>query len=327
MPKSETSTVKAAVEEDDFAFLKQLVAEFETPLDLDPTLDKEKSSDVRKALLERLGIHLEAPSKADLYELDRLTLELASDVEVVAQAPGLYRRYCQERGETIDANDPAMNPPKPEEKEKVKVLRAQMLEILRALHWSYTFGPIREKRRVRLIKESMLVMVVATAIMGALVGILRHVDHRFYAMLVAVVYAGVMGGAVSCAHRLGNIPTTGDALGSIYALKNSHYILFFAPITGAVFAVVTMLLFMGELMTGPLFPSFTRVVSVGSDTGPWTFTHTLLPSSSSGYALLFLWCFIAGFAERFVPDTLNELTKRAAAQKTDAGKEATLRSH
>jgi hypothetical protein len=319
MPESETAVVKVKPEEDDVAFLKQIMAEFETPLDSDPPLDKETSHHARKALLEGLKLNTEIPTKADLYEIDRLTLEMASDVEIVAQAPGLYRRYCEDRGETIDSNDPTMNPPKPEEKDKIKALRGRMLEILRALHWSYTFGPIRERRRVRLIKEAMLVMVAATAIMGALVGILRSVDHRFFAMLVTVVYAGLMGGAVSCARRLGSVPATGDALGSIHALKNSHYVLFFAPLTGAVFAVVTMLMFMGELLTGTLFPSFTKVVSAGSGTGVWTFTHELLPTTSSGYALLFLWCFIAGFAERFIPDTLDSLTKRAAAQKKETG--------
>jgi len=316
MPDMETAQASAALEEDDVAFLRQLIAEFETPLG-----GEEKSRDARKALVEWFETHKGAPTKADLYEFDRFTWNMASDEEIIAQAPGLYRRYCEERGEKLDPNDPAMKPPDPEEKHGILALRARMLEILRDLHWSYTFGPIREKRRVRLIKEAMLVMVVATAITGVLVGTFRHVDHRFFAMLITVVYAGVMGGAVSCARRLGSVSTRDDALGSIYALKNSHYVLFFAPITGAVFAVVTMLLFMGKLLTGVLFPSFAELKNSGPVNGPWAFTHELLPSTSSGYALLFLWCFIAGFAERLIPDTLEQLTKRAATQKTEAGKE------
>ena len=173
----------------------------------------------------------------------------------------------------------------------------------------------------------MLVMISSTVIAAGLVAIFHIMNQPFFAMIVAVVYAGLMGGGVSCAHRLGNVSTTDDALGSISALKNSNYVLIFAPLTGAVFAVVTMLLFMGELMTGPLFPSFIKLTATGPVSGGWSFTQSLLPSSSSGYALLFLWCFIAGFAERFIPDTLDGLTKRAAAQETEGGKEGTPASH
>ena len=322
MPDLETIALSAALEEDDVAFWEQLKAEIETPLD-----GRTESCAAHKAVLERLESHKCAPTKAHLYELDRLTLEIASDDEVRAQAPWLYCRYCRERAEAIDPNDLAMNPPGPNDSGKMIALRARMLEILRTLHWSYTFGPIRERRRKELIKLAMWVTVAATVILGASVVILRSVNQPFFAMLSAVVYAGLMGGAVSCARRLGNVSTTDDALGSIYALKNSRYVLLFAPMTGAVFAVITMLLFMAGLMVGPLFPKFTELTFAGTVSGPWQFTNALLPTTSSGYALLFLWCFIAGFAERFIPDTLDDLTKRAANQKKEAAKEPTPALH
>ena len=324
MPDSDTGFTavasKAMLEEDDLAFLGLLVAEAETPLD-----GGEESRAARKVLLERLEKHKDSLNKADLYEFDRLTLELESNQEVIAHAPGLYRRYCRERGQTIDPHDLANNPPHPgdpNETERMKALRARMLEILRALHWSYTLGPIREKRRVQLIWDAIMVMVAATVIMGGLAAILHGMNQPFFAMLVGVLYAGVMGGAVSCARRLGNVSTTDDALGSITALKNSRYVLIFAPITGAIFAAVAMLLFIGELMSGPLFPSFAKLTTTGPAGGGWPFAHALLPSTSSGYALLFLWCFIAGFAERFIPDTVDSLTRRAVTPTPEAGKEA-----
>lgn len=141
-------------------------------------------------------------------------------------------------------------------------------------------------------------------------------QHPFYAVLATVVYAGIMGGAVSCARRLAAVPTKGDALGSIYALKNSRYVLYFAPLTGAVFAVITMLLFVGGVISGIIFPTFAAGSAGPAAGGSWPFTTFLLPENSKGYALLFLWCFISGFAERFIPDTLDQLTQRAAAKVT-----------
>ncbi len=301
------------LDDHDLAFLDQLKAEAETPLH-EPVQDGAHTR--WHEFLKRYMADRSALTKADLYAVDRLVLEMASPEELRAEAPGLYHRYCDERGESADPADLAMKPTVPgktETAEEIESLRAHLLHILRSLHWSYTFGPIREKRRVRLIKESMWLMVGATVILAAVLIALRQYaggQHAFFAVLATVVYAGVMGGAVSCTRRLGAVPTTGDALGSIYALKNSRYVLYFAPLTGAVFAVITMLLFVGGVIKGIIFPAFTWVQSAAG--GVWAFTNALMPEKSADYALLFLWCFIAGFAERFIPDTLAQLTQRGS---------------
>jgi hypothetical protein len=305
------------LEDCDIAFLEHLQAEAKT------ILGGFNCPEVARKTFENLeALYGDTPSvrKAHLYLCDRALLETVSPAELRAEAPGLYKRYCEEVGEAVDPTDPTMKRPTPgmpEDKAEVDTLRARVLQIVRALHWSYTFGPLREKNRVRLIVEAMVVMIIATGALAATLGILRQLradqGQPFFAVLATVIYVGVMGGVVSCIQRLSQIPTSGDALRSIYELKNSRYVLYFAPLTGAVFAVITMLLFMGQILKGLIFPVFPELTTQVPITGDWSFTRSLLPAGSKDYALLFLWCFIAGFAERFIPDTLTDLTQRATA--------------
>jgi hypothetical protein len=43
-----------------------------------------------------------------------------------------------------------------------------------------------------------------------------------------------------------------------------------------------------------------------------------IPESGKGYALAIVWSFIAGFAERFVPDTIDRLTAQRSAENNEA---------
>jgi hypothetical protein len=317
-------------EDYDVAFLEHLQAEAITESTLDYSKDPESARTKIKEILQKYEKDKSSLTKADLYAIDRLVLAMAPADELRAEAPALYQRYCDERGEVVDPNDPAMKRPvpgQPEDPKELESLRARLRQILRSLHWSYALSPLREKRRVELIVDSMWLMVAATAVLGLCLWWSRASNqgqgHPFFAVLAAVVYAGIMGGAVSCTRRLGDVPTKGDALGSIYALTNSRYVLFFAPLTGAVFAVVTMLLFIGGALSGGAFPNFSPLTATGPVGGEWTFSHSLLPVASKDYALLFLWCFISGFAERFIPDTLTQITQRAgASQAAPPSKEA-----
>lgn len=71
---------------------------------------------------------------------------------------------------------------------------------------------------------------------------------------------------------------------------------------GAIFACILGLTFMGNLLSGTLFPN------------PSVFYRILyIPSA---FAKLIVWSFIAGFSERFVPNVLNNLIKKADTEKT-----------
>jgi hypothetical protein len=175
------------------------------------------------------------------------------------------------------------------------LLLADLQNLLQFIHWNYFFTPIREGIRNSIVRWAAGAMGTFTVIWLLLCWFFVHYEMTFFAMLVTVVYAGIIGGFISSQRRMQMIPSEGDPLSSIYALENGRNVFWFAPLTGAVFAVILMLMFQSGVVQGSIFPKF----------------KSFLPTDESSYALLFLWCFIAGFAERFVPDTLDRLISRA----------------
>jgi len=129
---------------------------------------------------------------------------------------------------------------------------------------------------------------------------------NFESLLITVIYSGVIGGFISSQRRMQMVPSDGDPLSSIYTLQSGRNFYWFAPLTGAVFAVVLMLMFASGVIQGSIFPKFEHPqVHEGLK------FEGMMPTGAAGYALLFLWSFIAGFAERFVPDALDRLISRA----------------
>jgi hypothetical protein len=92
---------------------------------------------------------------------------------------------------------------------------------------------------------------------------------------------------------------TGESLADVTNLYFFGSNLAASAISGAVFAGVLYMLFAAGLVQGKLFPT---IPGLGVSTKDFT----------EDFAKLLIWCFIAGFAERFVPDTLDHLVARSS---------------
>jgi hypothetical protein len=80
---------------------------------------------------------------------------------------------------------------------------------------------------------------------------------------------------------------------------------------GTIFGVLIVLIFLGGFVAGSLFPSFAGV----------SFRNIYFEfSDPSQWARLLLWAFIAGFAERLIPNLLNAFAKRLEQAAGDAEK-------
>jgi hypothetical protein len=144
--------------------------------------------------------------------------------------------------------------------------------------------------------------------------------------------------------RIQSAPTEGDALFNLAGLTNGWRGVSLSPLYGAIFASLLFVLFAAGILEGSVFP---KIETVGSaklqpaataTTAPATTTAPAAvpsatpnetqrvgvlqvkdflketgPKDGVSFALLMIWSFIAGFAERLVPDTLNRLVAKTEA--------------
>lgn len=126
-----------------------------------------------------------------------------------------------------------------------------------------------------------------------------------------VFAAGATGGLLSLQRRLQSLPSYGESLSDLVELSGRMTVRF-TPIIGGVFAIVLFLVFASGLASGALFPTLPPKTNVSDFTA---FIEHLQPENTLDWGKLLVWSFIAGFAERFVPDTLDRLIARSEQSK------------
>jgi hypothetical protein len=220
----------------------------------------------------------------------------------------MYGRYAQSNP-PIETKTPS----------QIALLRADLCRVLDVLHWHYALIPIRERIRKTLTVECLFMVLFYTIALGVLLFWCHKDDasRSFLAMAASVLYCGTIGGFVSSQRRMQNIPTDTDPLISVFGLDNAGYYLWLSPLLGAIFAAVLTMLFIGGILKGTVFPGF-FIPKLDSGLSFMGFEQHTLPLDGGDYAKLFIWCFLAGFAERLVPDSLDRLTSKLASDKADA---------
>jgi hypothetical protein len=190
-------------------------------------------------------------------------------------------------------------------------IRARMHNLIRELYRLYTVIACRESMREELSLKARMTLLFILSLIAAFSVIASFTNHGWVDIWGLVFAAGATGGLVSLQRRLQSLPSHGESLGDLVELSSGMTIKF-TPLLGGTFAVVLFLLFCSGVLSSPVFPEFQSKPDIPDFV---TFATHVAPSNTAAWGKLLVWSFIAGFAERFVPDTLDRLIAKSEQGK------------
>lgn len=169
----------------------------------------------------------------------------------------------------------------------------------------------------KLLSVSFVSALIVIAVFSAL-----FFSTRNYAVTILpiVVLCGCLGAIFSSLVRLygySDLPVLLSHNGLQGLSARSVLVYATVPIVvGAIAAALLYMILASAMISGTLFPVF-DCVPQQSCTGIRGLTENFSPKSPADYAKAIVWGFIAGFAERLVPDAIGSF---AQAANTAAGK-------
>lgn len=160
----------------------------------------------------------------------------------------------------------------------------------------------------KVVTQRILIIVVCSMVVFAAVACIMLIELCSFVGTFALVWnCGMLGGAVSLQQRLRNAESD-----EVDALSSSWPSLLMVPVIGGVFAFLLCILFMSEILDVSLFPKFMdQDCTANARDNLVAFIFKTGPVSTGGTAKLLFWSFVAGFSERFVPQIVRSVSKRA----------------
>jgi len=223
----------------------------------------------------------------------------------------------------LDHNSVADTPAKQEKREAERIANETALAKEKAeAERKAKFAESILRNYQRLLRISFFAAIILIAIFaGIFFSTRNYVDAVGLLPIVALV--GCTGAIFSALIRLygyNDLPAL-LSLAELQALSGGSVAIYaIIPIVvGAIASAILYLVLASGMISGDIFPTFSCPETGCKGLG--SLTETLTPKDGKDYAKAIVWGFIAGFAERLVPDTLGSFVKaaNAAAEKSSSG--------
>jgi hypothetical protein len=280
---------------------------------LDGTREEPAAEEVAERLLQLKALSLrkrgEGLSGSPRCELELLVLQQSTDEALAQQIPELRREFA-----LVKSRAPEMGALPARRPALLAEARFLTLEILRHRELQGMF--VRSKAST--IRRIALPLLLAFPVAAGLVWLSGHTSRMRDATVLVVMLSGACGGFVSLCRRIEAKQPGPDLAGACQAFQANGIGLIAKPLLGGAFALVLYLLILGGMVTGSLFPT----IHVGDATMSfYTFFNAQMMAGPGDFAKLLVWSFLAGFAERLVPDMLGQVAGNSAKETEPAGRD------
>jgi hypothetical protein len=266
----------------------------------------------------------------DLYTFDLILAKLQPPESLPRIVWNLRYRYRDAAGlreyDAYIASKPPELIPGIQVQDLLNELHADIAYLLGQIHLRYAMAPIRQHLHTRLTRlvVGLLGFSLLFILLYALVMRIIYADSGHHSLpasiLNVVAVVGAVGGLISVHQRFQSASSEGDPVYNLSMFAQGGKDVWPSVFSGAIFAVLLYLLVAAGLLSGELFPRMSTTSAFRQEEHPegyllW-FLRNVLPITGSDYAKLLFWSFIAGFAERFVPDTVSQFVER---RQTESG--------
>lgn len=264
--------------------------------------------------------------QSDAYVLEVRMLNRMSDVELVARIQSLRRNlremmvahdYIELMKHIVEATGKCESP--------TDKLKFEARALLDRTYRRYLLVPKVEQMRASIGLRLLLVIgLMALATVGLL---LLYFIYRSNGVgdltfgFVLPVFAGSVGATISTLMRLHKMDPRRDPLMVWMSLHRGSASIWMSPVLGVVFGLIMLLVLRSGIVSGQAFPDFN--LSYWDLGGVDRYIEECSRAASDeddecrklyrGYTALLVWCFVAGWAERLVPDVLDRLANQARA--------------
>lgn len=163
------------------------------------------------------------------------------------------------------------------------------------------------QKYLQIITQRLIIFTMAVLVLVAIgIYVFLHLySGSSHSGLVTLAFtAGLLGGFVSIQQRLPRI-----GLSELKILADSWISITLIPINGGIFALVLMLMFVGKIIQGQLFPIYPGDIAITDSASFYNWISGAYPVTGTEVAKLLFWSFAAGFSERLVPQIIHKNTE------------------